>query len=133
VWARLERGEKVEQWMRSHVRSVADNLHNRGSNQSDASFGLTAAIAEALLQSHAGEISLLPALPPSWGAGSVSGLRARGGYEVAMQWKDGKLQSAAIRNASPATLKVRYGAKTAEVPIKAGQTVRLSADLAAGE
>jgi len=131
VWARLERGEKVEQWLRSLIRnSLADNLHNRSSNQSDASFGLTAAITEALLQSHAGEISLLPALPPSWSAGSVCGLRARGGFEVAMQWKDGKLQFASIRNAAPATFKVRYGTKTAEFSIKAGQTLRLNADLA---
>jgi alpha-L-fucosidase 2 len=130
VWARLERGEKVQQWMRSLIRtSLAEDLHNRGSNQSDANFGLTAAVAEALLQSHAGEISLLPALPPSWSTGSVSGLRARGGFEVAMQWKDGKLQSATIHNAAPATFKVRCGAKTAEVTIKAGQTVRLNADL----
>jgi len=131
VWARLESGEKVEQWMRASVRnSLSDNLHNSRSNQSDANFGLTAAIAEALLQSHAGEVSLLPALPPSWGTGSVSGLRARGGFEVAMQWKDGKLQSTTIRNTAPTTCKVRYGARTAEVPIKAGQTVRLNADLA---
>ena len=130
VWARLERGERVEQWMRALVRnSLADNMHNRGSNQSDANFGLTAAIAEALLQSHAGEISLLPALPPRWSTGSISGLRARGGSEVAMQWKDGQLQSAVIRNAAPTALKVRYGAKTAEVSVKAGQTLRLDADL----
>ncbi len=116
VWARLERGEKVEQWLRALMRnSLADNLHNRGSNQSDANFGLTAAIAEALLQSHAGEISLLPALPPSWSTGAISGLRARGGFEVAMRWNDGKLQSATIRNAAPATFKVRYGGKTADV------------------
>ncbi len=130
VWARLERGEKVEQWMRALIRnSLADDLHNRGSNQSDANFGLTAAIAESLLQSHAGEISLLPALPPSWGNGSVSGLRARGGFEVAMEWKDGKLASATIRNAASATCKVRYAVKTANVSVKAGQTVRLNADL----
>jgi alpha-L-fucosidase 2 len=130
VWARLERGEKVEQWMRALIRnSLADNLHNRGSNQSDASFGLTAAIAESLLQSHAGEISLLPALPPSWGTGSISGLRARGGFQVTMEWRDGKLQSATIRNAAPATCKVRNGVKTADVSIKAGQTVRLNVDL----
>ncbi len=129
VWARLERGEKVEQWLRPLVRSLADNLHNPRSNQSDANFGLTAAVAEALLQSHAGEISLLPALPPSWSTGSISGLRARGGFEIAMQWKDGKLQSATIRNAAPATFKVRYGGRTADFSIKAGQTLHMNADL----
>ncbi len=131
VWARLERGEKVEQWMRALIQnSLAEDLHNSRSNQSDANFGLTAAIAEALVQSHAGEISLLPALPPSWKMGSIDGLRARGGYEVAMQWKDGKLVSAAIRNRAPATFKVRCGGKTAEVHIKARHTVRLNAELA---
>jgi alpha-L-fucosidase 2 len=129
VWARLERGEQVEQWMRTIVRSLADNLHNRGSNQSDASFGLTAAIAEALLQSHAGEISLLPALPPSWSTGSVRGLRARGGYEIAMEWKDGKLQFATIKNSTQNMFKVRYGDKTTELSLKAGQMLRLNADL----
>jgi alpha-L-fucosidase 2 len=129
VWARLERGEKVEQWLRPLVRSLSDDLHNPRNNQSDANFGLTAAVAEALLQSHAGEISLLPALPPSWSDGSVIGLRARGGFEVAIQWKDGKLQSATIRNTAAATCKVRYGAGTAEVPIKAGHVVQLNGDL----
>jgi alpha-L-fucosidase 2 len=129
VWARLERGDKVEQWLRSLVSSYADNLQNPRNNQLDSNFGLTAAVAEALLQSHAGEISLLPALPPSWDTGSVSGLRARGGFEVAIQWKDGKLQSATITNAAPATFKVRYGSKTSEISIKAGQRVHLNANL----
>jgi alpha-L-fucosidase 2 len=130
VWARLERPDKVEQFLRGLVRGQGDNLANRGSNQSDANFGYTAAVAEALLQSHTGEISLLPALPASWGAGSVSGLRARGGFEVAMQWKDGKLQSATISHATPSTFNVRCGGKTAVVSIKAGQAIRLNADLA---
>ncbi len=134
VWARLERGEKVQQWLQALMRnSLADNLHNARNNQSDANFGLTAAVAEALLQSHADEISLLPALPPTWSVGAVRGLRARGGFEVAMEWKGGKLQSAAIRNAAPAKFKVRYGPKTTEASIKAGQTLSLNADLKAVE
>ncbi|MFZ0429093.1 MAG: glycoside hydrolase family 95 protein [Acidobacteriota bacterium] len=132
VWARLERGDKVEEWLRPLVRSLADNLHNPRNNQSDANFGLTAAIAEALLQSHAGEISLLPALPPSWGDGSVRGLRARGGFEVGMQWKKGELVSATLHSTSPATFKVRYGDRTAEVSIQAGQTLHLDAHLNGG-
>jgi len=98
VWARLERGEKVQQWLQALVRSLADNLHNPRNNQSDANFGLTAAVAEALVQSHAGEISLLPALPPAWSEGSVRGLRARGGFEVDMTWRDGRLTEGVVRS-----------------------------------
>jgi alpha-L-fucosidase 2 len=133
VWARLEQPDKVEQFLRGLVRGVGDNLANRGSNQSDANFGYTAAVAECLMQSHAGEISLLPALPPSWSTGSISGLRARGGFEVAMQWKEGKLVSATISNPKASTFKIRCAGKTAEVSIKAGQTLRLNADLTAAK
>jgi alpha-L-fucosidase 2 len=130
MWARLERGDRVGAGMQSFVRnSLAPNLHNRGSNQSDANFGFTAALAEALLQSHAGEISLLPALPPSWTDGSVNGLRARGGFEVDIQWKNGKLQSAEIRSKSAATCKVRSGTKTADFSLEPGEPIHLNADL----
>ena len=130
VWARLERGDKVAEWVRALVRnSLAINLHNSGANQSDASFGYTAGVAESLAQSHAGEISLLPALPSGWSEGTVSGLRARGGFEVSILWKSGKLQSAALRNANATACKVRYGAKTAEFSLKAGQSIRLNAEL----
>lgn len=125
VWARLERGEKVEQWLGALMKnSLADNLHNRGSNQSDASFGLTAAIAEALLQSHAGEISLLPALPPQWLDGSVRGLRARGVFEVDITWRNGKLVEAAIRSLNGGSTQLRYGSVTRSVKLDKGETYR---------
>ena len=131
VWARLERGDKVAACIQAIVRnSLAPNLHNTGSNQSDCNFGYTAGVAEALLQSHAGEISLLPALPAGWTDGSVKGLRARGGFEVSIWWQGGKLQSAEIRNANASDCTVRYGAKTAEFSVKAGEMIRLNAELA---
>ncbi len=127
IWARLERGEKVEQWLGALMKnSLADNLHNRGNNQSDANFGLTAAIAEALLQSHAGEISLLPALPPGWPNGSVRGLRARGGFEVDMTWRGGKLTEGVIRSILGGSTKVRYGSVTRDVKLGKGEIYRMN-------
>lgn len=124
VWARLERGEKVQQCLQALTRSLADNLHNPRNNQSDANFGLTAAIAEALLQSHAGEISLLSALPPTWTDGSVRGLRARGNFVVDIAWRGGKLAEATIRSLSGGSTKLRYGSVTREVKLGKGETYR---------
>jgi alpha-L-fucosidase 2 len=123
VWARLERGEKVGQWLQTLVRnSLADNLHNSRNNQSDANFGFTAAVAEALLQSHASEISLLPALPPQWPDGSVRGLRARGNFEVDITWRDGKLVEAIIRSLRGGATQLRYGPVTRNVKLRQGET-----------
>jgi alpha-L-fucosidase 2 len=82
----------------------------------DGNFGITGAMAEMLLQSHAGEIALLPALPKAWAAsGSFSGLRARGGYTVACEWKEGKVTSYQIRSDRAATVKARVNGELKEV------------------
>jgi alpha-L-fucosidase 2 len=83
-----------------------------------------AAVAEALLQSHAGEISLLPALPPQWPDGSVQGLRARGDFEVDITWRGGKLAEAVIRSLNGGSARLRYGSLTREVKMAKGETYR---------
>src|SRR6185437_691642 len=133
VWARLEQGDSVSAVIDKFLSEnyLAPNLHNKRSNQSDANFGFTAAVAESLLQSQDDEINLLPALATEWKDGSVTGLRARGGYEVSIRWKDGKLQSASIHSINGKDIQVRYGDKTAKITITPGSTINLDANLMA--
>ena len=136
-WARLENGEKTDEILRKIFMSPAgrrasgfgNNLHFSGSNQSDINFGITAAIAESLLQSHAGEISILPALPVSWKDGSVSGLKARGDYEVSISWKDGRMTSCEIKSNLGKPFTVRYAGKTRDFTLAAGKSVKFGPDL----
>ena len=100
-----------------------------GNNQSDANFGFTAAVAECLIQSHTGEIELLPALPNSWTKGSVTGLKGRGGFEVSMSWDNGKLSTSEIKSLLGNPCVVRYGDKTKTFNIKAGESIKIMGEL----
>ena len=126
-WSRLERGDKTAPCITAGAKSVANNLHRDGANnQIDATFGYTAGVAESLLQSHTGEIILLPALSETWPEGSVTGLRARGGYEVNISWKNGKLLSAEIKNINgEESIPVRYKEQVKTITVQPGKTVKL--------
>ena len=100
--------------------------------QIDGNFGYTAGVAEMLLQSHAGVVHLLPALPSIWPAGSIQGLRARGGAEVGIEWRQGKLVRAHLRHDSGANLLVRYRECTLPITLPAGEPMEIKAEKFAG-
>ena len=113
-WARLEDGDHAHRMLAELIeKSTLPNLFDSCPPfQIDGNFGGCAGIAEMLLQSHAGEVHLLPALPKAWPSGSIKGLRARGGYQVNIEWRDGKVMAYRIASAKPEQVKVRVNGET---------------------
>jgi alpha-L-fucosidase 2 len=114
LWARLGDGdrawESIVLMMKHSTNGNLFGLHPEGDSpifQIDGNFGGTAAVAEMLLQSHAGSIDLLPALPQAWSAGSVKGLRARGAVTVDLRWHGGLIESCTLRADRGTTIRVR--------------------------
>jgi alpha-L-fucosidase 2 len=146
-WARFQDGDHAYTMLRNLLSLVSDEGNTPGSRmksgggvypnlldahppfQIDGNLGATAGVAEMLLQSHTGEIVLLPALPNAWPDGFVTGLRARGGIEVDLIWRAGRLESATLRSGASASARLRHGAQRVELTLRPGEPVKLDGNL----
>ena len=129
LWARLHDGDhayRILEFLLSPQRTYPDMFDAHPPFQIDGNFGGASGIAEMLLQSQNNVIELLPALPAAWPDGRVSGLRARGGFEVGLAWKNGTLTSVTLHSLAGQPCHLRHGDLVREVNLKKGGTVQLN-------
>ncbi len=130
-YARLKDGEQayfsLEQLLKN---STLPNLFDdHPPFQIDGNFGGTSGIAEMLIQSHNNIIEFLPALPVQWNAGKVKGLKARGAFEVEMEWKVGKLINARIKSLEGKDCNIFYKGKTVSFKTRKGEKIVLDGNM----
>lgn len=127
-WARLQDGNHAYKLFGNLLKNgTLDNLWDTHPPfQIDGNFGGTAGVTEMLLQSHMGFIQLLPALPDAWKDGSISGICAKGNFEISLSWKDGQLTEAIIHSKAGEPCTVRYGDKTLSFKTGKGKIYKLA-------
>jgi alpha-L-fucosidase 2 len=131
LWARLRDGERTGKLLNNLMHGAYPNLFGdcSGVFQIDCVYGASAAVAEMLIQSQDGTITLLPAIPAAWHTGSVAGLHARGGFTVDIAWEKGNLTSAVIRGPAGAAAIVANGPNRATATIPANGICKLDHQL----
>ena len=138
LWARLHRADKAYQILRKLLTYVSpdsfnDKTHRSGGTypnlfdahppfQIDGNFGGTAGICEMLMQSDGETMYLLPALPEAWKNGEITGIKARGNYEVSLRWKNGKVNKATITCQKAGNLTINYNGKQQKLSFGKGET-----------
>jgi len=131
LWSRLGEGDNALRILgKLLTQSTAKNLLNDAYDQIDGHLGGPAAVGEMLLQSHSGEISILPALPAVWSSGFVRGMRARGGASLEFKWSAGKLEYVVITPYVKTRLRIRYAGKAVDIAVDPTRRYRLDGQLA---
>ena len=138
LWARLLDGNHAMKLIREQIKpAVGESGQNGGTYpnlfdahppfQIDGNFGCTAGIADMLVQSHAGYIHLLPALPDEWSQGTVKGLCCRGGFELTeLTWENGAVVRASLLSRLGGKLRIKVNGEMKEIDTQKGETIQLN-------